>query len=216
MKNRFRRGLLAIGVPGLAVLLASLSVSFLGSTGTATPTVTSGSTSSNFVYPISTSTSPLPSGVTFGKYTTSTTTGSTTTLSVVSPSWTPIAQSATTVTTAGDLAIIDASTANLGTHTGLTVSLYVTNLASLQKDYSSYSLPVNVYQCQTACTSNAAWTQATGVSVSYLTSTSGYLTWNLPANYYYAITVDTGGSLYNTATTPANLSPAYYFTAQPI
>lgn len=216
MNRSYRRRLLAIGVPGLAVLFASLSVSFLGSTGTATPTVTSGSTSSNFVYPISDSTSPLPSGVTFGKYTTSTTTGETTTLSVVSPSWTPIAGSATSVTTAGDLAVIDASTANLGTHTGLTVSLYITNLSSLQKDYSSYSLPVNVYQCQTACTSNAAWTQATGIDISYLTSTSGYLTWNLPANQYYVITIDTGGSLYCTATTAENLSPSYYFTAQPI
>lgn len=214
MKRKFRRGLLAIGIPGLAILLASLSVSFLGSTGTSNPTVTSGSTSSNFVYPVASSSSALPSGVTFGKY--STTTGTPATFNAVSPAWTPIAQSAGTVTTAGDLAVIDASTANLGTHAGLTVSLYVTNLANLQKDYSSFSLPVNVYQCQTACTSNAAWTQATGLSVSYLTSTSGYLTWNLPSNYYYAITIDAGGSFYCTATTAADLSPSYYFTAQPL
>lgn len=211
--QRRRKRFLAIAVAGLAILGASLGVSFLGNSGTITSSVTA--SSSNFVFPIGNGSS-LPNAVDKLKYTPATDISSGTITSAVQPSWSPTAQSAGSVTTAGDLALIDTTIAT----NGVTVTLYVTNLAGLQQDYSSMALPVNIYQ--SLCTSGSCtWTQAAGVVANpptYLTATSGFLSFNLPAGKYYDIAMDTGGSYYATSTSTAGtatLSPDYYFTAQP-
>lgn len=218
--RRRRRRFLAISVAALAILGASLGVSFLGNTGSITTSVSAAS--SNFVYPVANSSS-LPAGTNFVnslKYTPSTAITSSSSSSTITtatvPNWSPTAQSAGSVTTAGDLALVDGTIAS----NGVNVSLYVTNLAGLQQDYSSLALPVNIYQ--STCTSGScSWTQASSVIASpptYLTATSGFLTFNLPAGKYYDITIDTGGSYYCTSTSTsgtATLSPSYYFTAQP-
>ena len=211
---------LAVATAALAILGASLGVSYLGSTGTTSTSVTAAS--SAFIYPVANSAS-LPSGTNFVnslKYTPSTAITSSSSSSAIttatSPSWSPTALSAGSVTVAGDLALIDATIAA----NGVTVSLYVTNLAGLQQDYSSLALPVNIYQ--SPCTAGSCtWTQSSSVIASpptYLTATSGFLTFNLPAGKYYDITIDTGGSFYCTSTSTsgtATLSPSYSFTAQP-
>lgn len=213
-----RRRFLLLTIPGLAVLAVAMGVSFLGNTGVTNASVSAAS--SNFIYPVA-ATNHLPSAVNALKYTPAANISATTINPAVTPSWAPTAQSAGSVTTAGDLALIDATIAS----NGVTVSLYVTNLAGLQQDYSSLALPVNIYQ--SPCTSGSCtWTQASSVIVSpptYLTATSGFLTFNLPASVggvpqYYDITIDPGGSFYCTSTSTsgtATLSPSYYFTAQP-
>lgn len=216
-RSRQRRFLL-VTIPGLAVLAIAMGVSFLGNTGTTSASVSAAS--SNFIFPVA-ATNHLPSAVNALQWTPSSDISSTTINTAVVPSWAPTAQSAGSVTTPGDLALIDATIAS----NGVTVSLYVTNLAGLQQDYSSLALPVNIYR--SACTSGSCtWTQASGVIASpptYLTATSGFLTFNLPASVggipqYYDITIDAGGSFYCTSTSSsgtATLSPSYYFTAQP-
>ena len=206
-----RQRFLAVSVAGLAVLGASLGVSFLGNTGTITPTVSGSSPS--FVYPVSSGAS-LPSAVNSLEYTLAAQiSGAKISGTAATPTWSPTAQSAGSVPNGGDLALIDAT----GATNGVTVSLYITNLAGLQQDYSSLALPVNVYQ--SACTSGTcSWAQASGVSTTYLTATSGFLTFNLPTGYYYDITIEKGGSYYCTSTSnsgTATLAPSYYFTAQP-
>jgi len=112
--------------------------------------------------------------------------------SVVSPSWSPVAGAAGAVTTAGDLAIVDATSAT----NYVTVNVYLTNLAALLVDYSSFALPVNVYQTTCTTTSCSSWTPAAAVSQtnfgSYLTNTDGELTFTLPAGVgrYYDIVME--------------------------
>lgn len=211
-----------VSLAGLAVLGATMSVSFLGSTGTSTTTVNAAS--SAFVYPI-TSGAALPCAVTSLEYTPAIAitagTGSncattpTKVTTATTPSWSPTALAAGSVTTAGDIGLIDATIAA----NGVIVSLYITNLALLQTDYSSFAFPVNIYSA--ACSAGCTWGQASNVIASpptFLTSTGGFLTFNLPAGKYYDITFDTGGSFYCTATTSsatASLSPSFYMTAQP-
>ncbi len=112
--------------------------------------------------------------------------------SVVSPSWSPVAGSAGAVTTPGDLAVVDATSAT----NYVTVSVYITNLANLLVDYSSFALPVNIYQTDCTPTSCSAWTPAAAVSQtnfgSYLTDSQGQLTFTLPAaaGRYYDIVME--------------------------
>lgn len=126
--------------------------------------------------------------------------------------------------TGGDLALINAPIAP----NGVVVSVYITNLAALQQDYSSFAFPINVYSstCTSTCGSWTADTAVTGASVgspTYLTSTTGFLTFNLPnssltPNTYYDIAMDKGGSYYCTSVSTAgtaSITPTFYFTAEP-
>jgi len=212
-----RRRVLTLSVASLFLMGASLTTSTLGDTGTTSATVAAAQ--SDFVFQIVNSVT-LPTGVTSLENTATSdfTTNTTTIAHAIVPSWSPTAQSAGSVTTPGDLALINAAIAA----NGIVVSMYVTNLPNLQQDYSSFALPVDVWDstCTTSCTT---WTQDTAVISTlpeYLTSTSGFLTFNLPAgtNLYYDITIDTGGSFYCTSTSTAgtaSLSPTFYFTAEP-
>lgn len=209
-----QRRFLSVSVAGLAVLAASLGVSFLGATGSTAVTVTGGS--SAFVYPVATG-AALPAAVTALKYTPAADISAAHLSSPVLPSWTPTANAPGGVTNGGDLVVVDAASTNV---TGpVLLNVYVTNLAALQLDYSSYALPVGVYS--SPCTGGSCtWSPATAVVASpptYLTSTTGVVSFSLPAGSYYDITLDPGGSYYCTSTSAAggSLSPSFYFAAQP-
>jgi hypothetical protein len=214
--SKLRRRMLVMSIAVLAVLASSLTVSHLGNTGTLSASVTG--TTPSYVFMAGNNTT-LPTQMTSLKYTPSAgINGSHVLTSVVNPGWSPSAQSAGSVTTAGDIAAIDGSVAS----NGLAVSLYVTNLAALQSDYSSFAFPLNIYMATPgSCTTSCIWTQDAAVIASaptYLTSTTGFIEFNLPAGSFYDITFDTGGSLFCTATTvsaTAALAPAFFVTAQP-
>ena len=199
-----------VSVAGLAVLAVSLGVSFAGDSGSVSLSVSGGS--SNFVFPVANG-NPLPNAINNLKYTAAVNTTTHTITTAVTPTWAPVAGSAGSVTTAGDLGLIDATTvAN-----AIILNVYVTNLAALQQDYSSYALPVNVYS--STCPSNTCtWAQDSTVLASaptYLTNSSGVVTLKLPTGKYYDITLDTGGALYTISTTASggSLSPSFYFVA---
>jgi hypothetical protein len=198
-----------------------MTTSYLAATGTVSTSVT-GTSASDFVYPVASTSSSLPSAVTALEYSTgiTTTTTGTNIGTLQTPSWSPVQYSAGSVTTAGDLALIDAGAAP----NGVNVTVYVTNLAALQEDYSSFALPIGVYSYvpPSGSGSTPSWTLDTAVvggtiaTATYLTSTSGYLTFNLPSSTaYYDITIDSGGSYYCTSTTAGSLAPTFFITAQP-
>lgn len=226
---RRRRRFLIVSIAALAVLAAALGVSFAGPTGLTDVTVTSAS--NNFVFPVATS-ATAPSGLgalASTVYTTalkntgttgfSSTTGFFAASNVVTPSWAPVAGSAGSVTTAGDLAVLDARSATLGANfTALRVTVFITNLAALQASYSSFAFPLNVYQCTRPCDGTNVWSLATGYSATapvFITSTDGYVSFSLPAatDRFYDIAMDVGGSFYTIATS-GTLAPQFYFTAQ--
>lgn len=218
-----RRRFLLVSIPALAVLAAALGVSFAENSGTSTISVAASSTS--FVFPVVDGTAGIPAAVTTLRYTPAAgiSAAKVFTASVVKPAWTPAAGSAGEVTTAGDLALIDATAATLGTATALTVDMFVTNLAGLQQAYSSWAFPVRVHKCAapvppaTTCT---VWpevgNEVIAVRPTYLMNTDGFLQFRLPVGFYYDIVFDTGGSFYTISTaTAANLNPQFFFAAQP-
>lgn len=216
-----RKRFLGVSLAGLAVLAVALGVSFLGSTGSTSASVNGGG-STSYVFPVGSGGfgGGGPSAVTTLKY------GSTSSAGTL-PAWSPTLNAAGAVTTFGDLALIDPSGGNTtGAPSGVTLTAYITNLSSLQLDYSSFAFPFNVYKCASSCTSTGAWSQTTIVgSATYLTSTEGFLSFNLPAGNYYDIVMDNGssagaaatpgGSYFTVGTTAADLSPSFYFSAQP-
>lgn len=243
-RTRKRRFLL-VALAALAAVGALMGVSFLDQSGATTLNVTAAS-GSDLVWPASGSSYNLPVGngtrpLTSTEYssgvanvsgcsTTCSTSNPATSSTLASdtlPSWSPTQSTAGNVTTAGDIAVIDAtqSTGNV------IVSLYVTNLAALSDDYSSFAFPVDVYRSQGSADPSApsSWTQASAIVSSspfssFLTDTTGVLTFSLPAGYYYDLTMDSasqgfggGGSYYCISTTAAggSLSPAFFVTANP-
>lgn len=229
--SKIRRRFLAVAIPGLAVVLATTGYSFLGNTATVDPAVTAGgSAAGSIVYGVGNS-GALPCGMTTLEYTTTgiTTTGtcgsggSTSMGTAVTGGWTAIAGSAGSVANAGDIAVIDAT----GASDGVNVSMYITNLANMQVDYTSLAIPVQIYECASNSAANCVTGTPTGSQVAwtdvaaddtYVTSTGGYVNWSLSPGYFYDITMGTGGSFYcnSTLNTAANyLSPTFYVAAQP-
>jgi len=235
-----RKRFLIVGIAALAVLGVTMGVSFLGQSGSVTLSVSGGSgSSSSLVYmPSSTTSITLPSHtsastpsiLTSTEYTQGTPTSADPTVATIhTPSWAPTANSAGSVSQGGDIAIIDASQ----TTGPVVVNLYVTNLAALQQDYSSFAFPINVYETVGASGSGGTSTWAASSSVvtqspfsSYLTDTSGVISFSLPAGKYYDITMEGGdsasgvggGSFYciSTSTTGgAALAPSFFITANP-
>lgn len=170
----------------------------------------------------------VPAALSTAKYGT----GSDGTVTLQSPGWSPQAQSAGSVTTPGDIALVDATGAAKGLH----VSVFVTNLSALQQDYSSFVLPVDVYYLASSASTQAApylttsscnpgscsWQLANGAgsspavssSVTYLTSDEGMVSFTLPRGFY-DITLEAGGSYYCTNTTAGSLSPTFFVTSKP-
>lgn len=139
------------------------------------------------------------------------------------PVWpTVVAGQASSVTTAGDVATVDATDTSA---TYLLVTIYITNMHQLALTYNSYSLPFRIYG-STAFTSGAVtWSaspiaDANGINTAntYITNNSGYETFKLAtgAGKYYAVTLDSGGAFYpyQTGAAGAATTPALYITAQ--
>jgi hypothetical protein len=250
-----KRRFLVVAVAALASVGVLMGVSFLDQSGSTTLSVQAAS-GSNLVWPASGSSFKLPVGngtkplntteyasgpaTVVGSGTCDSAAGSpacdssnkATTSTLTSgqlPSWSPTASAAGNVTQAGDVAVIDATQA-----TGnVIVSLYITNLAALSDDYSSFAFPIDVFKSAGSSNPTVAstWTQdssivPTGTSFSsFLTDTSGVITFALPAGYYYDLTMDSatqsttggGGSYYCISTTASggDLSPAFFVTANP-
>jgi hypothetical protein len=212
--RRRKHRMLTVGVAALSVVGMTMGVSFLDSSGVTTIGITAAST--NLVVPLSGSTT-LPAGATpltttaFSGHSTlvgctvstvtEASTGATSgyncsagatssTVTAVSPSWSPPSSGAGTVTTSGDLAIVNATTAQ----NYVTLNVYITNLSPLLIDYSAFALPLNVYQ--TTCTALIcnAWAQAPVVSTTnygaFLTDTVPEMTFVLPAGFYYDIVME--------------------------
>ena len=136
------------------------------------------------------------------------------TVTAAGPSWSPPASGASTVTKAGDLAVVDAT----GAQNYVTVNLYITNLAALLIDYSAFALPLDVYQttCVAASGGNscAAWTQSSNVvsTTSYgafLTDTVPEMTFVLPKGFYYDIVMEGTNHTVSSGTySPSTAAPA--------
>lgn len=96
----------------------------------------------------------------------------------VAPAWSPTIDQVVPVTTAGDLAIINAS----GTTGNILVTASLTNPVGLSKAYSYFNLPISIYKSTNAGTT---WTrQLTGAGnttfgdsngVTYLSLTNGFV-----------------------------------------
>lgn len=196
-----RRRFLLVGIALLAVLGPLLGVSYLGNTGTSVATVTG--SSPNLVYPVSSTDPAFPSAVT------TLANGSATSAAGKLPGWSPAANTPGSVTTPGDLALVDATSGNV------VFNVYITNLAALGQDYQSFALPINVYKCTSSCTATTAWTAVSGAASSLLSSQPNFSI-DLPAGSYYDVAIDAGGSYYcvSTSASGGSLSPTFYFSAQ--
>lgn len=140
-RQRWRRRFLFLSVAALALLGAGLGVSFTADTGVTSLTTISGATTTgNFVYAASYGgATTFPAAVSSGPWKVSATTTPT------SPAWSPVANQAGSVTTAGDVAFVDASSATTSS-SYLLVTVYITNLSALSQAYGSYAWPIRVYK----------------------------------------------------------------------
>lgn len=246
-----RRRFLLVATAALAAVGAAMGISFTADTGTATVSVTAG-TSSTLVFPVAASGSlPSTTGdvVNWGDPTTPTsalafaTTAHAQTINTpTNASWSPVSGAAGSVTTPGDLFVIDGRSASAGGAAHITVNVYVTNLAPLQAAYSSFAWPVDLYFQKAQGGSSprliAGGTQAAGgdgskweivgptttnlspavtftASNYFLTNTGGFVSYYLPTgtDYFYEIALDSGGSFY-TVNSGGTISPQFFVTAQ--
>jgi len=219
-----RKRFLIVSIAALTVLGTSLGVSFTADTGVTQVTAASTGGALPLVWsPTYGTPGGLPAAVTGAgaagwRYGTGTP-GSTPT----APVWpTVVAGQAGSVTSAGDIATIDATDTS---STNLLLTIYITNMKPLALTYNSYSLPLRVYNSTGFASGSITWsasptTDANSVNTAntYLTNTQGYETFKLPtgAGKYYAITLDAGGAFYpyQTGASGAATTPAFYITAQ--
>jgi hypothetical protein len=203
--QRLRRTVATVLGVGAALLVAGAGFAFLNTNGTATTAVTAGGTAQGNFADVYTASPPVAWALAGG------------TGSPQSAQWTPVLNSVSTVTQAGDLAIVDAT----GTSGNILVTVALTNPAALSGDYAYMNLPIVVKAC-TLSGSTCTWQDATdangnaiGASApQYLTLTNGYLTFLLQGGTgkYYEIEIATGGSFFTISTTAGSLSPAFLVT----
>jgi hypothetical protein len=130
------------------------------------------------------------------------------------------------VTTAGDVAIIDATTAHLPAGAkGVAVTMYVSNLAGFAKNYTAFALPVGIYKWNTT-----SWLQSEladfysgGKNALFINDSDGSVTLNLPAGTYYEIVIDKNVGFWQSAgsfVSPSpsssaipDLGPSFYLTS---
>ena len=205
-----------LGVATLAVLGAILGISFTADTGTTSVSVSSGGGAGKLVYPIGPAASgnTVPSALDTHTLQNGTVVGSGSTSSNQLPTWSAAAGVAGSVGTAGDLAVIDGTTSSAGGAASIQLTVYVTNLNALGADYTSWAFPLEVYSTTNGGTS---WTPV-AASAQFITHTLGFLSYSLPTGgtTYYDVVMNTGGSFYTVSTTAGDLSPDFYFTAQPV
>ena len=204
--RRWRRyaalGAVAVGL----ILVGTTGAAFLATNGTASATVSPvGGTSAGNVYTTklpTTGTTPPATWVESGS------------TSAQAPAWNATQGQVTQVSTAGDLAIVDASTPTL-----ITVAL--TNAAAMASAYTYLNLPIEIYKCATA-TTNCTWATSPGTTDNpqatlpeYLSFSNASLTFQVTGGSgdYYEVVVPTGGSMY-VYSTSGTLAANFLVTSQ--
>lgn len=209
--KRFRKMALVTAAVLGAGLVAATGFAFLSTNGATSTQITAAGVGSNYEFAgVYTSNSGLPTTVSNWVY------GGN---GFQTASWTPTVGQVGSVTQGGDLAMIDAT----GTTGNVLVTLVLSNAASLDNDYSYLNLPIGVSKCTSPSGTTCSWgvitTDANGDTignggVSYLTLTNGELTFLLPGNAYYELTIPTGGSFYTISSNSSDLSPSYLINIQ--
>ena len=211
-----RRRFLMLGVATLAVLGTILGISFTADTGTTSVSVSSGSGAGKLVYTVGPAASgnTMPSALNSSTLKRGTTVGSGTTSANQLPTWSAAPGVAGSVSTAGDLAVIDGTTTSAGGAATVQLTIYITNLGALGADYTSWAFPLEVWSTTNG---GSTWSLVSNTS-QFITHTLGFLSFSLPtgASTYYDVVMNTGGSFYTVSTTAGDLSPDFYFTAQPV
>lgn len=98
-----------------------------------------------------------------------------------------VAGSAAQVASAGDLVLINTT----GRSTPLPVQLYITNMPDLASSYSSFVLPIALWQSPDPAR-HGSWKRS---AAAYITGFTGKISFNLPSGGYYDITIERGGGL---------------------
>lgn len=223
---RARKRFLVVSLGALFVTGISMGVSFTADTGVTQVTAASTGGALPLVWPanygtpgglpaaVDTVTATAQAGWRYGTGTPSTPTA---------PVWpTVVAGQAGSVTTAGDIAVIDATDTSA---TYLLVTIYITNMHELSLTYNSYSLPFRIYGSVAFASGRITWSGSpisdnNGINTAntYITNNSGFETFKLAtgAGKYYEVTLDSGGAFYpyQTGASGAATTPALYITAQ--
>lgn len=133
-----RRRLAFVAAAALAVVAAALGISFTADTAVNQATA-SPLTTAKLVY---TPADTLPTGFAFRVSTI--TNGDPT---VATPATlTPVAGAAGTVTSKGDIALVDARSSSTGNQGHERITVYLANLKQLQAVYSQFTFPIRVYE----------------------------------------------------------------------
>lgn len=219
-----RKRFLVASLAGLFVAATSMGVSFTADTGVTQVTTASTGGALPLVWSASYTAGNLPAAVTGAgtagwKYGT---TGTGTQSVSTAPGWpTVVAGQAGSLTSGGDIAVIDATDTSA---TYLLVTIYITNMRQLALTYNSYSLPFRIYSGSLSGGS-ITWSGTAAVDSNlvntantYITNNSGYETFKLATGgtKYYEVTLDSGGAYYpfQTGASGAATTPALYITAQ--
>ena len=206
-RSRFSRryvlfGTLAAG----AILVVSTSAAFLANNGSTSATVTlTGSSTAGEVYSAAGSSPALPSG---GPTSWAEAASGTPTVPVT-PGWDATAGKPTTVTTAGDVAIVDGT----GGQTMITVTL--NNAASMASAYTYVNIPIEIQKCVVS-SGTCTWSQDTNVPETYLSFSNATMTVDVTGGTgtYYEVVVPTGGSMYPYSTSSTtDLEAGFLVTA---
>lgn len=216
---RGRRGVRRYAVLGSVaaglILIAATSASFLATNGTATASVTStGSGTAGDVYTPScttssgttTCTSPTITGITTLDW------GASASTTPQEAAWSAAQGEVTSVTTAGDVAVVDAT----GGQTLITVTL--TNAAAMTGAYTYVNIPIEIYKC-TLSSGTCDMAVDANQSKQYLTFSDATLTFDVntsdSTDTYYEVVVPTGGSMYVYSTsTSSDLAANFLVTSQ--
>jgi hypothetical protein len=155
-RRTIRRRVIALGVAGVTIAGAQIGVSMLGDTGSVDAAVTPSNATGKHIYA-----DALPSAT--GTWASGVANAIQPTNQLKRVAWSATPASTGFVSTAGDVAVIDATTESLptGAH-GLTVSMFISNLAGFGQNYSSFALPVGVYQWKATSATAGTWTQYVG------------------------------------------------------
>ncbi|MEX2229855.1 MAG: hypothetical protein WEB13_09490 [Dehalococcoidia bacterium] len=129
-----------------------------------------------------------------------------TTTSRTAPTWTPTLNTVVG-TSAGDIAIVDTTSAGSGTQI---VTVAYGNAGALNLAYSYLILPVDIYESNDAGVADP-WELVTNTG-RYLTLTNGYQQYFLPGGKFYEVHVPAGGSIYTISTSAGSLSPTFIVT----
>ncbi|MCW2726216.1 MAG: hypothetical protein JWN35_3137 [Frankiales bacterium] len=241
-RRTIRRRVIALGVAGVTIAGAQIGVSMLGDTGSVDAAVTTSSATSRHIY----ASNPLPGGTSgastwgptgWAQTVANGTTGSGSPNSgPVRVSWAAAPSTTGSIATAGDVAVIDATTDSLPAGArGVAVTMYISNLAGFMKNYSSFALPVGVYQWTgltwAQLNTNSDFYSTTtfpGKNSLYISDSDGSVSLNLPAlpkgtsqpstptGYYEIVIEKTNGFWQSVSSFPtpvADLGPSFYLTS---